>query len=109
VLTGISLSILSVQADESKSKYKRVAFLIAGVMGLIAFATLLEYLFRVNFGIDNLLFRRMVESDSANHGRMAEGTALGFTLLSITLMLLDKRGRWSSVLRDSTALIACAL
>src|SRR6185369_4832800 len=109
VLAGIALSILSVETDESKSKYKRVAFLIAGMVVLVASDTLLEYLFKVNFGIDNLLFRRMVESDSANHGRMAEATAVGFTLLSISLMLLDKRGRWTIVLRDSMALSACAL
>src|SRR5580698_370374 len=61
--------------------------LLAVFMGL---ATLAEYMFRSNFGIDQLLFVDRFGDGHSLPGRMAPNTALCFAVLGVALVLIPK-------------------
>ncbi|NMM38353.1 MAG: PAS domain S-box protein [Glaciimonas sp.] len=93
LLAGASLFFANRKPDALAWRNLHVA-LAAGV-ALLGLSTLGEYLFTVDFGIDQLLFT--VDPASAGHalpGRMAMATAAGFALTGLALALLDmRRGR----------------
>ncbi|WP_085518579.1 sensor histidine kinase [Marivirga sericea] len=61
------------------------AVLISGIVFIISFLTLFQYIFSFNFGIDNLFFEDTITSTYP--GRMSRATALCFLLLSTTKVL----------------------
>jgi PAS domain S-box-containing protein len=58
------------------------------VVGLL---TIIEYLFRLNLGIDQLLMNAYIVTGNAHPGRMAINTALCFALIGIAILLSLKR------------------
>ncbi|MBI3583966.1 MAG: GAF domain-containing protein [Nitrospinae bacterium] len=78
------------QNDKQRTRNDRrelVAKICAIMVFLIGVFTLSEYLFKINLGIDQIVF-----NDTGNTlypGRMSPQTAINFTLLGISLLLLD--------------------
>jgi len=71
-----------------------VRVIIASTVGLFATFSLLQDLFSINFGIDNVLFNSTLQQTSTPHaGRMSSNTAVGFMLSSMILLLLTLRRR----------------
>ena len=69
---------------------KKILFaqICAAIVLLIAIITLIEYLFKINLGIDQLLFSD-TETDIIYPGRMSPQSAINFTLLGMSLLFLD--------------------
>ena len=67
---------------------------------LAAAAALLEYLFRANFGIDELLGAGYVTTQTSNPGRMSPATALCFLVLATGFVLAQ-----TSLLTDKSAVL----
>jgi|GEM_PF-6415036 len=94
VLSGISLLILG---EERRTVVRtRIAKALAWGTVLIALATMSQYLFQSDFGIDQLLFKESAPTPYIP-GRMAANTALGFFLTGLSLLLLDAEGAWFDV------------
>ena len=93
--SGASLWLL-LPAD-SGTKRKTVARFLALLIVMIGTATLAEYVFGTNLGIDQLLFNDPEGSlGTSSPGRLAPTTATAFMALGLALMLLDyktRRGR----------------
>ncbi len=73
-----------------------IAQISAGLVCSIGFLTLLEYLFNLNLGLDELLLRQ--SSDAAvttPSGRMALATAVSFFLVGSALLLIGLEKKWS--------------
>jgi signal transduction histidine kinase len=70
--------------------YKRLAMICGGVAGAIGLLTLVEYIFAVNLGIDQLVMKHYVTVKSSHPGRMAPNTALCFMLTGFTLLIMSK-------------------
>jgi diguanylate cyclase (GGDEF)-like protein len=95
ILSGASLWLL-LPAD-SGAKRKNAARFLALLVVMIGTATLAEYVFGTNLGIDQLLFNDPEGSlGTSSPGRLAPTTATAFMALGLALMLLDyktRRGR----------------
>jgi signal transduction histidine kinase/CheY-like chemotaxis protein len=101
VLSGIAL--LGIVTSKS-----RLTFIGAGIAAGLGGASLLEFLFGVNLGIDELLGAAYITAHASNPGRMAPATALTFIVLATGLMAAQ-RGRLrtrSSVLGITGLLVA---
>lgn len=69
-------------------------------------ATLCEYLFRVNLGIDQWAVRDVITPESERYpGRMAPNTASGIFIIGLSLLTLDPKLKW---MRISQALALAA-
>lgn len=69
---------------------KTLSVSAAVVVGLIAILTLIEYLFRINLGIDELIFKEDVSALGTLHsGRMAQVTVICFLLLGVSNILFN--------------------
>ena len=55
------------------------------ICGLIAFATLVEYQFDLNLGLDDLLFDPFVTDHTSHPGRMAPSTSTAFCLAAVAV------------------------
>lgn len=71
-----------IAANFSKSKVSRISGLFLTFLGGI---TLIQYIFGVDFAIDQALMEYYVDFASSNPGRMAPNTALCFLLVGISL------------------------
>ena len=95
VLAGVSLWLLL--PGETSRLRRRAAHVLASVVVLTAAATLGEYAFGVNLGIDQLLFREAAGAVATfSPGRMAPTTATALFAIALALLLLDwetRRGR----------------
>ena len=88
VLGGTSLWLLS-SGTRRSCRYAQILAAIVLGLGLL---TLIQYLFSVNLGIDQLLFRESAGAvGTSAPGRMAANTALNFLLLGSSLLLLSQR------------------
>jgi PAS domain S-box-containing protein len=67
--------------------FKRVAMIFASIAGLIGFLTLLQYIFGVDFGIDQLLMKHYITVQTSHPGRMAPNTAICFGLSGLALLI----------------------
>ncbi len=57
---------------------------------LLGALTLIQYIFGVNLGIDQLLMKHYVNLQASHPGRMAPNTALCFLLVGITLVVAER-------------------
>nr|MBI3611964.1 PAS domain S-box protein [Nitrospirota bacterium] len=88
VLAGAALWLLRWERDDRRGY--RLAKGCAFAVALIGLLTLSEHLVGWDPGIDRLLFTKSVEALGASTaGRMSSATALMFTLLGSSLLLLD--------------------
>ena len=100
LLAGVSAWLLQDEHVEGRERWiSRVCALVVALVGLIR---LIQILFGLEPGIDQLLFSASLASEAALTGfsnRMASDTALDFVLIGGALFFLDRRsrrGRWVS-------------
>jgi PAS domain S-box-containing protein len=92
-LSGVALWLLQTKQAEHRfnRRFAQGCALVTTTVGLL---TLLEYVFRANFGIDQLLFREPPGAVIAGYpGRMSPITALIFSLTGPAFLLLDVQTR----------------
>lgn len=90
MLAGLSLALLGCSPSSSQRQWQaRVAAAVVALLGLL---TLCQYLFGLNFGIDQLLLQeRSGAVGTLAPGRMAPLSALNFLLLGGALLLVSHR------------------
>ena len=90
VLAGVSLVLTGRAARSTLSR--RMSQVCAGAMTLLGLLTVSQYLFGMDFGIDQLLFREPAGAvGTLSPGRMAPMTAINFSLLGCALLLAGSR------------------
>lgn len=68
----------------------RLASICGIAVSLIGLLTLIQYIFGINLGIDQLLMRDYMASSLSSHpGRMAPSTALNFALTGASLLIIS--------------------
>lgn len=77
---------------------------LGAVLLLLGFATLVEYVFDTDIGLDQLLLRTVVKAGVAYPGRLAPHTATALVLLGAGLLVSTPHGK--AVLRDVLAALA---
>ncbi len=102
LFSGLAVFIFSF----TKEKYYKYARLLAGLTSIIGGLTLLEYSFKVNFGIDQMFVREAKGAvDTFSPGRMAFNTAVGFLLAGFSLCIINSRIRFSTVVSQLISLV----
>lgn len=105
--TGLALWLLQLRLGELSSPRIRQVYIarsISAGVALLGLLTLVEYLFHLDIGVDDLLFRNSLLASGIVHpGRMAGATALGFLLVGAGLGFC---GSSKSYLCESFALLA---
>ena len=91
VLSGCVLFILE---SRPSSALQRVAQTLALAVAALGLATLGQYVFGWQLGIDELLFRDTPGRYNLIPGRMAPFTAAGFAILGLGLAALSRSGLW---------------
>src|SRR5580700_4155060 len=95
---GVSLWLLL--PGEPRTRRSQVARFFALVVVLIGAATLIEYFFGLNLGIDQLIFSDPLTSNgTSSPGRLAPTTATAFMAIGLALILLDSKSsrmRWTA-------------
>jgi signal transduction histidine kinase len=89
VLSGVALGLRVVRHDWVAGR--RIAQLCGALVLLIGVASVAEFLFHVDLGIDGLLFPQPTPLGSPYPERMAEMTALSVACSGGALLLLDSR------------------
>jgi diguanylate cyclase (GGDEF)-like protein/PAS domain S-box-containing protein len=90
--SGASLWLLL--PEDSGTRRKSIARFLALLVVLIGSATLTEYFFGLNLGIDQLLFNDPKGSlGTSSPGRLAPTTATAFIVIGLALILLDCKTR----------------
>ncbi|TRX12175.1 PAS domain S-box protein [Flavobacterium gawalongense] len=108
ILSGFTLWILNEEKQNSLKKMYSILF--PSVMILIGLLTLGEYLFEINFGIDEFLFKEETRATATSDpGRMSPITAFCFILSGISLMLLYRNKAFQMFQLLSLAVFALAL
>ena len=92
-------------------RFPRTVSIFGGIIAAFGILTLAEYLFRINLGIDQLLFRCYVTAQTSNPGRMSPASSFcfalsGFAFLSLGLQFLR---RWRSAIVGSMASIVISI
>ena len=90
ILAGLSLALL---ACKNRSAFKTLLSRVSAVvMALIGALTLCQYLFGIDFGIDQLFFLEPANAvDTLSPGRMAPSSAVSFILLGVAMFAVDYR------------------
>ena len=100
LLAGLALWFMDASEPGQDSRISQMTALFIFLIGLL---TVSEYLFGLNLGIDQLLFKNsLLGTDAASGLRMSEATAYGISLLGLSLILL-------SYTHQYTLLQICAL
>ena len=100
LLAGVSAWLLQDEHVEGRERW--ISLVCALVVALVGLIRLIQILFGLEPGIDQLLFSASLASEAALTGfsnRMAFDTALDFVLIGGALLFLDRRshrGRWVS-------------
>ena len=85
-------------AHYSTPQRKYAALACAMVVALVGLLTISEYVFGLNLGIDQMLFKENAGAVlTSQPGRMSIVTAINFLLLGSALMLPDGRRAWISI------------
>jgi PAS domain S-box-containing protein len=104
ILAGLGLWLLRDEAKPFRGG-ERWGLAASGVVVAVGVLTALEYGLGANFGIDELLFRQtLLATGIAHPGRMSLATALGFTLVGLSLLLLAVHNGWGRT-RQTVALL----
>ena len=89
LLCGASLYFRRENRRTAHTAARRVSMACAAAVLALALLTLLEYGLSINLGIDELILQDPDTPRSAWPGRMSVATAVDFTLLALSLLLLD--------------------
>jgi PAS domain S-box-containing protein len=105
VLIGVALWLLRSARENERWGWRRAARLLALFVSGVGLLSFLEYWYRWDLGIDQLLFSAGPEDapGSVRIGLMSPLSAMGFCLLGPALVLLDARSRWGQWLREMLA------
>jgi PAS domain S-box-containing protein len=106
LLAGASLWLL--RSEDVSGLRLRFGQLSAAIMIFIGALTLIEFLFKLNLHIDQLLFPATTALDGAAGGRMAFATALTFVLLGSALLFINEKAN-GKTLTDVLAGSAAAI
>jgi PAS domain S-box-containing protein len=96
--TALSFMICGAALLTAALDLRRPTALLGGLAVLIGCATLWQYLFHADLGIDNLLVETYLVTGVSNPGRMAPNSTLGLTLTGAALLSLSWPGvsrRWN--------------
>ena len=98
ILSGTSL-LLQIDLQGLSSGRLRLARALVVVLMGVSILTLVEYIFNIELGFDQILFRQSArEAGDVFPGRMSPATALDLVLLGAALLTLDvqlpRSGRW---------------
>jgi PAS domain S-box-containing protein len=88
VLSAIALFVLSDQPSRSQQRFAQTLALVVAALGL---ATLSQYQFGWQLGIDELLFRDTAGAYNAIRGRMSPFSAAIFGMIGLALMIFPWR------------------
>jgi PAS domain S-box-containing protein len=103
-LAGLSLLLLTNPAAGLVRHSRKLSAALAGAVAMIGALSLVEYVFGVNIGIDQLLIRDFVTNLPAHPGRMSPSTAFNFICLGLALVFL----RYPKKIALSHMLMSCA-
>jgi PAS domain S-box-containing protein len=105
VFAGASLWLL-LQA-ESRTRRYQIGRILALLVVLIGAATLIEYFFGLNLGIDQLIFADPLRSNgTSSPGRLAPTTATAFVAIGLALWLLNAKSPWARWMAQALSLWA---
>jgi PAS domain S-box-containing protein len=94
-LHGASGAARLPEPGSAASLPERLSLLCTGLVCVVAGLTVAEYATGLDFGLDQLLFRDVLDEHTLYSGRMTPVTASCFVLVSASLLLLAvPRGRW---------------
>jgi hypothetical protein len=88
VLAGLSLWLATREHENHRLDF--IARACAALTVLIGLFTLSEYIFSLDLGLDQLLFKDVLIPESAHPGRMSQVTAVNFSLLGFALLVLNR-------------------
>ncbi|WP_353931922.1 PAS domain-containing protein [Okeanomitos corallinicola TIOX110] len=92
LLGGISLYLWINNSHKNRINIKLLSKILAFIVLLLGLTTLIQYSFKINLGIDELLIKDSENSvNTSNPGRMAPNTAICFFWLGSSLLLLHYR------------------
>jgi len=80
--TALSFSLSGLALLGIVMSRRRLVFIGSAITATLAAVSLLEYLFRVNFGIDELLGAAYIATQASDLGRMSPTTAVCFIILA---------------------------
>lgn len=87
----LSVSLLLMRSGKAARKTLFIAKACSGIVVLIGLLKLIEIIFGLTIGIDQLLFgNKMADDITGQPNHMAPNTALNFVFLGCALLLLDK-------------------
>ncbi len=72
----------------------RLAMALGGLAASVGILTLMQYVFGVDLGIDQLLMKHYIMVKTSHPGRMAPNTALSFVLAGAALLVMSWRVRF---------------
>ena len=106
--TALCFLLVGVGLLSTKYRWRNIVIITGLIVGTIGVLTLVEYIFAVNLGIDELLLKHYITVETSHPGRMAPNTAIcfclvGFAILADIFLIRYKRNAY--LLRLSGALI----
>jgi PAS domain S-box-containing protein len=104
LLCGLALLMVALRGS------RRLTIVCAGIVSVISILTIVEYVFRVDAGIDELLGPSYIAIKVSSPGRMAPVTAICFALGSMELLLAPRilSKRYALLLGLNGSIIAAA-
>ena len=88
IFIGCSLWLL--QTKRLNTNNRRIAQILAILVVIIGFLTISEYLFNINIGIDQILFKEAVGAlNTSSPNRMGFSAAINTLLAGLSILLLD--------------------
>ena len=88
LLSGLAVVLISLETVPAKTGLRQARKVLSATVFFIGLATLFEYVFDVNLGIDQLLFHEPEGTiGTLSPGRMAPTSALGFLFVGLALTL----------------------
>lgn len=108
ILIGVILTILHVRNywTTKIDSFSLIVKVLAAIVFLIALLTFVEYLLKLNFGIDQLLFMESAKSGVYYPGRMAINSALSFMIVAISFFYVDSTEGFSEHISQILAFLA---
>jgi PAS domain S-box-containing protein len=108
LLLGASLLIFTVWGNESRGRIPfRLSKASAAVSTVVSGLTLLQYVFRLDFHIDQMLFHDPATGADNFPGRMAFATVVTLSLIGVALVLLGSKLRGADWLAQGFGAAAC--
>lgn len=101
ILSGLGLMGLG-------TNHKRISLIAGTAICALGFLTVLQYIFSIDIGLDQLFIKHYITTKTSHPGRMAPNTAICFMLLGITIAadaLMKGKLRRYTILKNLSTLI----